>query len=367
VLDPRRLVLHLGLPKSGTTYLQRMLMLNRDALAAIGMRYPGPGKDHFTAAQEVLAAAPPAADGPWAQLRDEVRSAPDAVLVSHELLCFAPEDRIERVLALADGRPITVVLTARDIARQLPAVWQEQVKNGDRASYEAFLAAVHRQYDTGRRPPRGFWVHQDLPAILRRWGQRLPPGGTITVVTSPPSGAAPDLLWRRFAEAAGVDPAVASTAAPPRNVSLGLVETEFVRRLTVAIGDLPSDTIRPAVKGYLAEQVFAGRADAVRLRVPDEHWPWVQDAARDLVAAVRALAPTVVGDLDELLVPPLRPQGPLVPADLETQLAARAPLAIAALADRAGGRRLTKDAPITDRVLRAGRRVVRRGVDRGEP
>ena len=49
-----RVVLHIGAPKSGTTYLQRLLWQNRAELAAAGVGLPGENqREMFEAAIEV--------------------------------------------------------------------------------------------------------------------------------------------------------------------------------------------------------------------------------------------------------------------------------------------------------------------------
>ncbi|QYK43299.1 MAG: hypothetical protein KF887_09505 [Paracoccaceae bacterium] len=42
----RTILLHIGAPKAGSTYLQRVLLQNRDRLAAAGIAYPHPGTGH---------------------------------------------------------------------------------------------------------------------------------------------------------------------------------------------------------------------------------------------------------------------------------------------------------------------------------
>jgi hypothetical protein len=74
-----RLFLHVGLPKSGTTYLQAVLAENKQRLRdRARVLYPGASwEDQVLAARDVLAADPhgvqdPKVRGAWGRLLDEV-------------------------------------------------------------------------------------------------------------------------------------------------------------------------------------------------------------------------------------------------------------------------------------------------------
>ena len=62
-------------------------------------------------------------------------------MISSEWLCLA--DREGARQALSDlGEDVHLVLTLRDLARQLPADWQEGIKHGRRVSYPRYLDCV---------------------------------------------------------------------------------------------------------------------------------------------------------------------------------------------------------------------------------
>ena len=64
-------------------------------------------------------------------------------------------------------------MPARDLARQIPAEWQETVKHRGRQQFRRFVAdLVHDD----RTDAKGwFWKVQGMPAVLERWGAELPP------------------------------------------------------------------------------------------------------------------------------------------------------------------------------------------------
>ena len=53
-MSPGRVLLHIGLPKTGTTYLQQVVWGNRDRLASDGILLPGFGhREHLWAALDL--------------------------------------------------------------------------------------------------------------------------------------------------------------------------------------------------------------------------------------------------------------------------------------------------------------------------
>jgi hypothetical protein len=318
----QRVYLHVGVPKSGTTYLQAILWHNRSALAGAGLLNPG----HVPTAQFHAAVdlqperystwIQPSMLGAWDRLAEQIRAWPDTSIVSHELLSSAAEPEVARALASLGDAEVHIVCTVRDLGRQLPSAWQENVKTRQTMSFAEFLAAV--------RAPDGpvaeeFWGFQDAARVLAVWGAALPPE-RVHVVTVPQPGAAPGLLWRRFAQVIGLGPDALDTIdteVPNSNRSLGLAEAELLRRVNQALPEsLPWTRYESLVKEQIAEDILLGRGN--RITVPEPDRPWVADRAARLAEDIRAAGYEVVGDLAELLpvvVAEHRP--PSTPSDAE--------------------------------------------------
>jgi hypothetical protein len=123
----------------------------------------------------------------------------------------------------------------------------------------------------------------------------------VHLVTVPPAGSSPTLLWERLCQVVGIDPHGYDTVVPRTNASLGLAEAELVRRINVALDHrLAWPDYAPTVKFWFAEQVLAGRRDSTRARVPDALRPWFDEASAQIVAEIRERGYDVVGDLDDL-------------------------------------------------------------------
>ena len=317
----RRVFLHVGTAKSGTSYLQDLWWRHHDDLRARGLLLPGAGRrDHFTAAAVVKGMAAvvetlsPRERDAWRRLVDEAREWPGDVLVSNEHFADTPPRAARAALAdlSAGADEVHVLVTARDLGRVLPSAWQLRVKMGARQPYRRFLATVRRgEHD------QKFWRYQDVPAILALWSSGVPRSRCHLVVV-PPAGSPRDELWRRTASVLGVDVTGLDTEVRRPNDSLGLVEAELLRRINER---LPRSRRAPAltrhVKGSFVPGLLVGAADREPLVVPERHHPWIRERSEAMVAELRAGGPDVVGDLDDLL--PADPRAGRTPDEVTTE------------------------------------------------
>jgi hypothetical protein len=300
--------LHIGLHKTGTSYLQGLWAANRAGLADQGVHYCGADGEpaQRLAAMDALGHRARGTDdtrvsGQWQALVDATaRSALPVALVSAEGLSVARPRQVRQIVASFPDREVHVVVTCRDLGRVLVSSWQEAVKNDGTWTWPQYAAAVADPDGRGRSPGRGFWLAQDLPAILATW-RRWVPADRIHVVTVPPPAAAPGELHRRVGAVVGYDPAALTAPAEWDNASLGAAGTELVRRLNVALGHrLNQRQHDHVVKSVIVRQlVGSGRGD--RYGLPDRDRGWVEAAARDQIAGVRAAGVQVTGELADLL------------------------------------------------------------------
>ncbi|HZJ04785.1 MAG TPA: hypothetical protein VFD59_04855 [Nocardioidaceae bacterium] len=359
----RVVYLHIGAPKTGTTYLQDRLDLNAHALAKHGIHFPvGPlglqaSHAHFNAALDLLGMSwggPPGhADGQWDALMKRVRRLDGTVIVSHEILAGATSEQVTRAMGdLADSE-VHVVYSARDLARQIPAVWQESIKQGRRWSYKKFVRDLESRSDVN------FWKSQSLPGVLSRWSAGLTPD-RVHLVTVPQPGASADLLWTRFCAVIGIDPEWARQDSVRANPSMGVAETALVRRLNKRLrgSDLTREDHRVLVKEILVQRNLANRAGARRAGLPPRMFPWTQQVVDEWTDWVRGAGIDVVGDLGELRsVQPddeLKWVNPDRPG--RKQMAEVALVALAAMTEEAA-RRTPAERQLSQRFGRAARRL----------
>jgi hypothetical protein len=309
----RKVRLHVGTPKTGTSYLQHVLFHNRRVLRRHGLLYPADRFDaHFLAALDLLrmpwGGLEAQAIGSWDRLARSVRRSNGDAIISHEILASASRAQIGRALeSLGHGRgtEIHLVLSARDLVRQIPAEWQENVKHRAALSYGAFLNQIQDPRREGRIPT-WFWGVQEIPDILERWGHDLPPEH-VHVVTVPPAGGSPELLWKRFVEAFGLDGIDLKLDGERTNPSLGAAETTLIRRINRAANEsLEPAYYRPLVRELLAHQTLSRRVRTPRLALPPDVHPWTTQLQESWTAEIRRRGYDVIGDLDDLRgAPPL--------------------------------------------------------------
>jgi hypothetical protein len=308
----RVVYLHVGAPKTGTTYVQDRLSLNASRLSGHGIHVPTgsrfvtPALFQFRAALDVLGqdwgGAPGHAEGAWSALMRKVDRLQGTVVISHEILAAATSSQVARVMNDLDGGEVHVVYSARDLARQLPSGWQETSKQGRKWSFRRFLNRVERGTP---------WFAQavDLPAVLGTWTAHLPPDRVHVVTVPAPTTAAPrqgDLLWLRFCEAFGIDPAWAPLDSERANRSMGIPETQLVRQLNRR---LDRAVRREAAYDKLIRDLLAQRELAqnrsLPVRLPPERFGWAEQQAERWVDWLTGSGVHLIGDLEDLR--PVRP------------------------------------------------------------
>ena len=340
IIRSPRIYLHVGEPKTGTTFLQDALWGNRTRLAAQGLLLPGySDRDHSRASRDLRETPRPASDpadpwtGEWEVLAGQALRARGTAVISNELLAASSPQQAGRAVRSLLRADVHVVATVRDFATLLPAEWQETVKCRGTTGWQTWLdEVIAAEPAADRRRRSWFWRVHDTLAILGMWSQHIPPD-QVHVVTVPRQDQAA-LLWTRFAAVTGIDPEGCDLTHARRNSSLGLAETEFLRQMNQELPTgMPDWFYAREIKQILAHGVLSARPHRSRpALLPSQH-AWAAEQAEILIEGLRDAKYHVIGDLADLR--PARPAGsPASPASqpAEHQLEA-AVQAIAALAD----------------------------------
>jgi hypothetical protein len=316
-----RIYVHIGEPKTGTTFLQDALWANRARLAVQGLQLPGySDRDHSRASRDLRETPRPSSDpadpwtGEWDVLAGQALRAPKRAIISNELLAASSPQQAERAVSSLLRAEVHVVVTVRNFAALLPAEWQEAVKCRGTTGWEAWLdAVIAAEGAADRRRRSWFWRVHDTLALLDMWSRHIPPD-QVHVVTVPHQ-ASGSLLWTRFAAAMDIDPGGCDVTRGRRNSSLGYAETEFLRRMNEALpADMPDWFYAREIKQILAHGVLSDRPHHARLVLPPSHAPWAAEQAEILLAGLRDAKYNIVGDLADLR--PAEPAGPYAaPAD----------------------------------------------------
>jgi hypothetical protein len=304
-MSARRVYLHVGTPKSGTSYLQDKLALNRDALERQGVDFVRTRRgDHFEPALDLIdekwAGEEKTAQGQWDAIVADARKSRGHVLISHEILAAAGPESVARAMASFPDREVHVIITARDLGRQIPAEWQERVKHRGGRNYAEFLRALQRNYSRTDWTV-WFWRVQHLPRIIATWGASLPPD-RIHLVTVPPPDGPRQALWQRFTSVLGLSQRATYEESSTTNASLGGAEVTMLRQLNGVLRDegVPRAIYVNWVRESIVKEVLAKRPDKTRVTVPPPRRAAVDEITASWLEDIRTSGVDVVGDLADL-------------------------------------------------------------------
>jgi hypothetical protein len=331
-------LLHIGIPKTGTTALQRAAAANREALLAHGVRYPGRTVNHREAVCALMGRRLGwRGAGEWVpdrSLWDELVAELDAdpvrrALVSHE---FASESTVEQARRFADslGPSLHVVVTLRGFAHLLGSSWQQYVKAGRRRPLGRWL---HDLLDDEpyKHAAQFFYQRNDQAAVVRRWIEVVGVD-RVTVVIADKNQ--PTQLTDAFEDLLGISRGLlaADDSGFAANRSMSYPEAELVRRLNMVVR-------KPVISWHQYDPLVrnGGVARMLENRRPGRHEPpvglpdWAAEKAtvraREYADAIAATGCRVVGDLATLSAPVRSlgrklPKCDDVPIDAAVELAA---------------------------------------------
>jgi hypothetical protein len=295
----RKVYFHIGAPKTGTTYLQHVLAQNREPLREQGIlyaagEYPG-DRVHATEFARGYKHSALRGEAAWRRIVRQVRGWDGDAVISHEFFGACTEVQARSVMADLAPAEVHLIFTARDYVRQATAAWQERLKYGNDAPLSEFTL------DEQNGTPDWSWRTQDAAAVLGRWSVDLAPE-RVNVVTVPPTGAGAGLLWQRFASVLGVSPESCNTDVSFSNSSLGVVESELLRRFDERLPETFTDKRKAAayVRDVLANDILAGRSNE-RLILSAGHVAELTQRSQEAAAAISAAGYAVVGDLGDII------------------------------------------------------------------
>lgn len=325
----QQLYLHVGMPKTGTTYVQSVLHAAAARLPAQGLTMlPGTRRGNIQLSAAIREA--PADEGRVARFaRRLAKVETPRVLVSDELLGGATSEQIGRFLAACPGVEVHVVASVRSLSRLLPSTWQQRIQQrGETPSLPDFLdAVVSREGDLAER----WWTDRGVVPVLERWSQHVPLE-RMHVVTMPRgrqgAGSDPRTLLERYADLLGLDAGTLDLEVARANVSLGWAQAEVLRQVRERIPRalVNKQDYLPVGKGWLGAQHLAPQHGAPP-RMPATLRGWCEDEAAATIAWLAERPVEVVGDTDDL-----RPEAADFVDDFTLDADAVAEAALAALA-----------------------------------
>jgi len=305
-LEPGTTLVHIGAHKTGTSSLQGAFHDQREALAALGVRYPGRDVNHALAFRALFGWASAETQTLGQHRLGDLRAAlaqtgDDRALLSSEELTWATLEEARGVRDLVGPRS-HVVLTLRDMGGFLPSMWQQAVRNGEPLGFDEWLA------QRLRRPERVRTFHrEDGTFLTHRWAQVFGADAVTVVVLQ---RSAPARLFTVFEQLLALP--AGTLAVSERNRGMTLPESEVVRQLNTRTRGMRIPAARRRSLVYAGPVTrmlhdWQPPAGTPRPTVPQRHVEGVAALGRLVADEVRASGVRVVGSLDELARVPAAP------------------------------------------------------------
>jgi hypothetical protein len=311
-LPERRLLLHIGPHKTGTTAIQGAMHKARKKMRNQGVVYAGKVRQHQMAALAVTGGKGLLGDRPadrkdWDDLVSEVQAAPDSrVIVSSEFFDGADDDVAAMVVDELGGDRVHVVVTLRPLAKILPSAWQQYVRNRLRHSYDDWLEAMFNTPPYGM-PTVTFWQRHHHDVLVERWAKVVGPERLLVIVVDETD---PDSLMRTFERITQLPDGLLEPETGWTNRSLTAAETELVRLLNIEFKKRkwPSERYHHAVRRGVVRQIQLRSASRDEPRITTPAWAIERANAIAAAAAERITASGVhvLGDLSSLSAVPAK-------------------------------------------------------------
>lgn len=145
----KQVYIHIGLHKTGSTYIQKVFAENRDTLKAFGAIYPTLGAEFLFGHHNVAWSLMPnhvlknTSDFTIERLLDYIESAgAKQFILSSEDFDFLQPEQISKIAHLFADYDVQIVMYVRNPVDAFYSYWQESVKHGDTRSIYDYLDQI---------------------------------------------------------------------------------------------------------------------------------------------------------------------------------------------------------------------------------
>ncbi|TFG67392.1 MAG: hypothetical protein E4H24_06290 [Thermomicrobiales bacterium] len=327
-------VIHIGPPKTGTTYLQSAFHSCRAAVAEQGVHYAGRTRQPTAAVQAVLGNQSPntgevPAIGQWQGLVREVRrSKKRRVVISSEFLADAKPEAIETIVRDLGSDRVHVVVTLRPLARIIPSQWQQFIQSGVRKPLDAWLDAI---FNDPLKVTPTFWRRHRHDELIARWADIVGPDNVTVIALDDRDHA---MVTRVFERLVGLREGTLVADQDLSNRSMTMPEIEVVRAFNEQYSaeglgrPLHTMIMRFGAATYMKSR--PPNPDEARVEAPQWALDRAGEVAREMVDAIVASGVRIVGDPERLTEVPTSQLGndPRPEVEISPQTAAVAAMGV---------------------------------------
>lgn len=199
----KRLVVHAGFFKTGTTALQTSFAHHREELASHNILYPRLGATGQHRAAWALSGRHWGWENQggqttprtvWESTIKELNAYRDTALLSSEFLAELLPEHIESMKRDIKADETTIVFTLRPLVKMLASQYQQSLKYGMRLDYLGWLDRVLNDR-TDTIPNKTFWRRHHHPNVIAQWVSVF---GAKNVVVIVGDETQPEFIFRSF-------------------------------------------------------------------------------------------------------------------------------------------------------------------------
>lgn len=303
------IVLHIGVPKTGTTALQAALANSRKELAKQNVLYPSQWRNaHHRAAWAITertwgwkgrgGATTPIKH--WNSLVKEA-STKKTVVLSSEFFCEANKLQSEKIVNDLSLDRLQVVITLRPFGKLLPSAWQQYLKYGVKLTYQQWLEAILNE-SREKAPTPTFWMRHDHPALISKWVELVGKDRLTLVVVDEKNH---DFIYQAFENLLSLNPGTLQKKQEKiSNRSMTLAEAEFLRQINLlqpenSTWDKYESFVRRSMMHEILNSPIA-ESDPQKVTTPAWAAAKANEIAKDYTATISAMNLRVIGDITAL-------------------------------------------------------------------
>ncbi|NDA82359.1 MAG: hypothetical protein EBY01_04795, partial [Actinobacteria bacterium] len=306
----KKLVIHPGFHKSGTTALQEALSEHRKELKANGVLYPSIGtKTHHRAAWSLNGTVwgwkkrggEQVSTKIWENLVRRINSSSDeTVILSSEFFSELDGEKIRKIGHDFKNRELEIIFTLRPLAKLLPSSYQQYLKYGMKIKYDDWLHEIFNNREKTKVSPT-FWMRHEHSKVIARWVDTF---GSRKVTVLIADESRPSFLFEEVNDFLGLPKGTLVAAKRGSNRSLSMEEISLLLELNNQFPKERSwDEYEVFIRdGYIRELTdhVSPANDNERLLTPQ----WAIDRANEMgsetLKDLRNYGIRVIGNLESL-------------------------------------------------------------------
>ena len=309
-MSEKRLIIHPGFHKSGTTALQEAFALNRPLLRENGIFYPPIGSKAHHRVAWALTQRPwgwnrrggeRTPEKYWDRMASRINGAKEeTVILSSEFFSEIDGERIRKIRSEIKGRDIQILFTLRPLAKLLPSSYQQYLKYGITIEYEDWLHAILDKPGESKVSPT-FWKRHSHGKVVARWVDIFGKSNVTLLIVNE---AQPTFLFDEINKFLNLPTGSLNAAPSGSNRSLTMEEISLLLELNrqfpkERVWDEYEVFVRAGYIRHLTDHVPPA-ADKARLLTPQ----WAVDKANELGKVIQkellGTGVKIIGDVDSL-------------------------------------------------------------------